>query len=116
MNNKRAKGTMGKMVEKLTKRELSSAFAIIDRISRGVSHPYTREFMPKIVAVNNAVAKPSVRENAFVMREQTSDNVVVMRSQPQKTASAVNASTPIIFPAAFYEYFEIVEDKPSKVG
>lgn len=115
----RTRGSMGKMVNKLTKREKTQAFSMIDRIARGVSHPYTREFMPAVVASN--VAEPAqqtmqaspVRESAFVVREQTADNVVVMRSEP-KVAS--NAKPKMVFPDVFYEYFEVVEHQPKKVG
>ncbi|MFT7144327.1 MAG: hypothetical protein ACI9TY_000295 [Alphaproteobacteria bacterium] len=116
----RTRASMGKMVNKLTKRELQESFAIIDRIARGSSQPYTRDFVPQIVAMNNNPAHintlPAVaqHENAFQIKEQTADNVIVMRSNSQRSRS-VNAS-PIIFPDAFYEYFEVIDNTPSKVG
>jgi len=110
----RTRSSMGKMVNKLTKREISESYALIDRIARGVNQPYAREFSPKIVASQEIKAisvKP--RENAFYMKEQTKDNVVLMRlNKSEKTKELPK----IVFPKAFYDYFEVIETPPSKVG
>tara|TARA_R110000868_G_scaffold189695_1_gene432855 strand:+ start:41692 stop:42009 length:318 start_codon:yes stop_codon:yes gene_type:complete len=105
---------MGKMVNRLTKRELSASFAIIDRIARGSSQPYTRAFVPQVVATNNQLPNQNVvRESSFQLKEQTSDNVVIMRANQNVRTTYSND---IIFPDAFYEYFEVIDNTPSKVG
>lgn len=117
----RTRSSMGKMVNKLTMRERNESFAIIDRITRGSSQPYTRNFMPQVVAVNNENQRFSKlpvsnisHENNFHIHEQTGENVVVMRSNVQNVKS-LNVK-PITFPEVFYEYFEVIENIPSKVG
>ena len=110
----RTRSSMGKMVNKLTNREKNDAFLMIDRIARGVSHPYTKEFVPTVVASSHNI-KPAtsvVRESAFRVEAQTNDNVVIMRTEPKKQASQPK----IVFPDVFYEYFEIIENQPQKVG
>jgi hypothetical protein len=105
----RTRASMGKMVNKLTNREKSESFMLIERISRGVNHPYTKEFMPTIVASRDfSLEKLAVRENAFKVAEQNRDNVVVIRSEKPGYKSQPQI--------VFYEYFEVFEIKPQKTG
>lgn len=110
----RTRASMGKMVNKLTKREKSESFMMIDRIARGVNHPYTKEFTPTVVSRTDVQtqARPEVRENPFRVAEQGQDNVVVMR---QKEA-APKPVAQMVFPEVFYEYFEVIDKRPQKTG
>lgn len=109
----RTRASMGKMVNMLTKREKNDSFLLIERISRGVNHPYTKEFIPTVVASNHVVMENTkIRENEFKVAEYNKENVVVMRSDQNR----VRTQSKIIFPEVFYEYFEVIELQPQKVG
>lgn len=117
----RTRASMGKMVNKLTKREKADAFALIDRISRGVNQPLMREFVkPQLVASNTEITKPQMkRESQFILKEQTDEAIVVAR-KPSAEVVRLNehrkvANSDMTFPDAFYEYFEVISEN-SKVG
>lgn len=121
----RTRASMGKMVNKLTKREKAEAFALIDRITRGANQPYTREFIaPKVVTSNMNVQAEVKRQSTFFIQEQTQESMVISRNPAaevvrlnehrQSENKVVNLD--MHFPKAFYEYFEIVNQLPSKVG
>ena len=92
----RTKGLMGVAVDKLTKSEKDDMFALLDRMSRGVSNQRTQTPLAEIAPVEEVVP--------------TGENVVAFSGASADRATARNIPHKA-FPPEFYEYFEFAESE-----